>query len=326
MGVSLRALALLTAFLALPLPSAGIDFGLAEGPAVIDQAGRRTPVPRPFGRIISLYGAHTENLFALGAGGQLVGVSPREEYPPEAARLPAFSYRDDPEKFLAARPDLVLIRPMIERGYPQLVQRLVQSGIAVVSIQPDDVAGMLAYWEILGVLSGRREEADRMAEGFRRAVASIRRLTADRVERRRVYFEAIHDKMKTFAPGSMALFALEAAGGVNAADDAVPVRDTHIAFYGKERLLARGEAIDVYLAQSGPMNPVRREQIAAESGFQAIRAVREGRIHLIDERLVSRPTPRLLEGICAIGRILYPELFAGRCPEELMPGPEKQHR
>jgi iron complex transport system substrate-binding protein len=114
----------------------------------------------------------------------------------------------------------------------------------------------------------------------------------------------------------MAVFALETAGGINAAPDAAPVRGTNIAFYGKERLLARGAEIDVYLAQSGPMNPATREQIAAASGFQAIRAVREGRIHLIDERLVSRPTPRLLEGILAIGRLLHPELFRDKRPED----------
>ena len=42
-------------------------------------------------------------------------------HPPEAQKRPAFHYREDGEKFLAARPDLVLIRPMIARGYPQLV-------------------------------------------------------------------------------------------------------------------------------------------------------------------------------------------------------------
>ena len=44
------------------------DFGIVDGQTVVDQAGRRIAVKKPFSRIISLYGAHTENLFALSGG------------------------------------------------------------------------------------------------------------------------------------------------------------------------------------------------------------------------------------------------------------------
>jgi iron complex transport system substrate-binding protein len=118
--------------------------------------------------------------------------------------------------------------------------------------------------------------------------------------------------MKTFAPDSMAVFALEAAGGFNVARDAQPVRDTNIAAYGKERILAQAAGIDVFLAQSGAMNPASIAMIRAESGFQAIRAVKNNQIFIIDERLVSRPTMRLLDGIFEIGRILYPDDFTER--------------
>ena len=291
------------------------DMKIENGQTVIDQAGRSISVPKPFERIISLYGAHTENLFALGAGHFVIGVSPIEDFPPEARQKPVFSYHDDPEKFMAARPDLVLVRPMIDRGYPQFVQRLEKSGIAVVSLQPGTVEEMLTYWEILGLLVGRRDQAVAMAARFRQAVSQIRSLTDAVTPRKRVYFEAIHDKMKTFSPDSMAVFALEAAGGINVARDALPVRDTNIAAYGKERILARASEIDVFLAQSGTMNPASIEMIRAESGFQAIRAVKNNQIFLIDERLVSRPTLRLLDGIFEIGKILYPNDFTERARE-----------
>jgi iron complex transport system substrate-binding protein len=282
---------------------------IEDGPTVVDQAGRRIAVKKPFSRIISLYGAHTENLFALGGGDGLIGVAPNEDYPPEAGRKPVFSYHDDPEKFLAAKPDLVLTRPMIDRGYPQFVQRLEKSGITVVSLQPGTVEEMVVYWQILGILTGRREASAAMAARFKAAVSELRALTASVSPKKRVYFEAIHAKMKTFAPDSMAVFALEAAGGVNIARDAAPVRDTNIAAYGKERILAHASEIDVFLAQSGTMNQPTLELIKAESGFQAIRAVKTHHVYIIDERLVSRPTLRLLDGIFEIGRILYPDDF-----------------
>ncbi|MGE5256086.1 MAG: ABC transporter substrate-binding protein [Hyphomicrobiales bacterium] len=291
------------------------DFGIEGGQVAFDQSGHRISVDKPFTRIISLYGAHTENLFALGYGGRVIGVSPHEDYPPEAAHKPAFSYHDDPEKFLAARPDLVLVRPMIDRGYPQLVQRLEKSGIRVVSLQPGTVYEMYAYWEILGLLTGRGPQAAGMVMRFKQAVADLKALTAAVNPRKGVYFEAIHDKMKTFSPDSMAVFALEAAGGRNVAADAQPVRDTNIAAYGKERILARAADIDVYLAQSGTMNPGSIDRIRSESGFQAIRAVKTGQVYIIDERLVSRPTLRLLDGIFEIGRVLYPDIFTEKARE-----------
>lgn len=291
------------------------DIGIEDGQTVVDQAGRRIAVKKPFSRIISLYGAHTENLFALGGGDGLIGVAPNEDYPPEAGRKPVFSYHDDPEKFLAAKPDLVLTRPMIDRGYPQFVQRLEKSGITVVSLQPGTVEEMVVYWQILGILTGRREPAAAMAARFKAAVSELAALTASVSPKKRVYFEAIHAKMKTFAPDSMAVFALEAAGGVNIARDAASVRDTNIAAYGKERILAHASEIDVFLAQSGTMNQPTLELIKAESGFQAIRAVKTNQIYIIDERLVSRPTLRLLDGIFELGRILYPDDFTDRARE-----------
>ena len=111
------------------VPSASGQFRMVSDRVIVDQAGRKITVHEPFRRMISLYGAHTENLFSLGLNREIIGVSRHEAYPPEALEKPVFSYREDPEKFMGAAPDLVLIRPMIDRGYPQFVRRLEKSGI-----------------------------------------------------------------------------------------------------------------------------------------------------------------------------------------------------
>jgi iron complex transport system substrate-binding protein len=285
-------------------------FRLSADGTVIDQAGRELPPRSAFSRIISLYGAHTENLFALGLDAAIVGVSPHEDYPPAARTKAVFSYRDDPERFLAVRPDLVLIRPMIDRAYGQLVRRLEQSGIMVVSLQPTGVAQLPLYWQILGQLTGRQAEAAGMWTRFDTAVTAFRALAAQIEAPKRVYFEAMHRQMRTFAPGAMAIFALETAGGINVAADAQVRTNNNIAIYGRERILAHAHEIDLYLAQVGVMNKVTREEIKTAPGFGVIRAVAADEICLIDEKRVSRPTLRLLEGIYSIGRRLYPEHFA----------------
>lgn len=74
--------------------------------------------------------------------------------------------------------------------------------------------------------------------------------------------------------------------------------------------------IDVFLAQEGRMNKVTAEIIRNEPGFQVIKAVQENQVFLVDEKLVSRPTLGLLEGIRRVLDILYPVQIA----------PEKKER
>ncbi|MDR0584927.1 MAG: hypothetical protein LBG57_11365, partial [Treponema sp.] len=81
----------------------------------VDDDGRAVSLGGPAGRIISLYSAHTENLFALGAGDALIGGHTTCVYPPEAAAFAVYDYNGDPEYIIAAEPDLVLIRPFIRR-------------------------------------------------------------------------------------------------------------------------------------------------------------------------------------------------------------------
>ena len=274
-----------------------------------DRAGRLIQKAAPFERIISLYGAHTENLFMLGVGRAVIGVTRHDRYPSEAGQKPVFSYHDGLERFLAAAPDLVLIRPMIDRGYAPLIRGLEKNSITVLSLQPGSVEEMYAYWRILGLLTGQHTRAEAMIAAFQQAVADFRALTATVQPRKRVYFEAIHRRMKTFTPGSMPIFALECAGGVNVAADAAQVRTTNIAYYGKERILSRAAEIDVYLAQRGAMNQPTPALIRNEPGFSVIKAIKDHQVFTIDETIVSRPTWRLLNGINTIGNILYPDRF-----------------
>lgn len=276
---------------------------------IVDQAGRRIQVDSPMHRIISLYGAHTENLYALGLDEEIIGVSRHEVFPPKALDKPTFAAHQDLERFLAVDPDCVLIRPMLDRGYPQLVDGLERLGIEVISLQPNTVQEITSYWRALGRLTGRQEAAEDMIKTFTQTLDRFQKLNRDIEDPKQVYFEAIHAKMKTFAPSSIAVFVLESVGGKNVADDARGLRGTNIAAYGKEKILSQARNIDIYLAQKGPMNRPTKALIRQEPGFQAIKAVRNDKIFIVDEFLVSRPTFRLLLGMAHIGHILYPDIY-----------------
>ncbi len=279
-----------------------------EDSFIIDASGKTITVKTPFVRIISLYSAHTENICSLGAQNQLIGIARSDDYPPSITEKQRFSYREDPEKFIGSKPDLVLIRPMIKRSYPEFINKLHKAGITVISLQPTSVDGMFEYWRTLGMLTGKIMEADAMIKTFHERLQIIK----ERVEKiadedkPKVYFESIHKKMKTFAPESIAIFVLQQAGGVNIAADATQVRKTNIASFGKEKLISRGKNVDVFLAQHGRMNPVNLDIINKEPGFSALKAVEKERVYLIEESLVSRPTLRILDGIEQLNNILYP--------------------
>ena len=143
------------------------------GDMVTDAAGRTIRVDVPFTRIISLYGAHTRNLKTLGLDRQIIGICPMDTWEGK----PIFSYHDGLEKFLAARPDLVLIRPMIDRAYTALVKGLQKAGIVVVSLQPGSVADMFDYWLTLGALTGKTDQARQMVTVFKDEIAAIAAVT-----------------------------------------------------------------------------------------------------------------------------------------------------
>jgi len=274
-----------------------------------DKKGRLIVFEKPFTRIISLYGAHTENLYHLGLEDVIVGVSINDTFPSQVDKKPKFSYHDDSEKFLAFMPDLVLIRPMIDNGYPKLMNRLEKSGITVVSLQPSGINELYDYWLKLGLLTEKNQQAKQMIQNFKQKTDWIRTKTSRIQVRKRVYFQAIHTRMKTFTQDAMAIFALETAGGINVASDAKASRNTNIAIYGKEQILAKALQIDVFLAQKGVMNAVSIKQIKNEPGFNIIKAIKNNQIYLIDENIVSRPVPRLYKGIVSIGMLLYPDIF-----------------
>ncbi len=285
-----------------------IQTNIVNATSITDNDKQTLVFDTPFQRIISLYPAHTRNLIDLGATNSIIAVGRSDD---QLKKLPKVHFRDDPERLIALRPDLVLIRPMISRSYPQLIQRLQQSNIQVVSLQPASINELLEYWQTLGKLAGKEKEAETLLQNFSTRVANLehyQKLIADD-QRKRVYFSAIHKRMKTFAPDSMAMFALNLAGGINIADDALQVRSTNIAAYSKERIMSKGNQIDIFLAQHGRMNPVTINDIIQEPGFNTIKAIKDKEVYLIDEKLVSRPTMGLLDAAEIIMRILYPNLL-----------------
>ena len=275
----------------------------------VDDDANRITLDAPASRIISLYSAHTENLYALGAGDCLIGAHSTSTYPPQAAFLPRYDYNADPEYIIAAQPDLVLIRPFISRRAPQFVQALKKAGIPVVSLYPQNLADFDDYIEKLALLVGRESEAEAALSAFHGHLSSITRKTQGFSPKTRVFFESTENEYRTTTADSMAGQAIAMAGGDNLAADAGPITPgSSIAAFGAERILALADKIDAYVSQRGAMNAGGNEHaITIRPGFSTIKAVAEGRIYLISEKLISSPTFRYTKGVYQLARFFYPQ-------------------
>ena len=264
------------------------------------QAQKKTEA-KTYQRIISLYAAHTEVLLRLGAKDQVVGVSAFESYDgPETKdfKPEVFSLKDDVEKFLAAKPDLILVRPMHLAAHSYNLEALQRSGITVKALQVIKASELYDYWRELGLLVGREKEAEQMIDDFDSAIAPYHQAASQRTARPGVFVEAIHQSVRTFTPDSIPMWLVSLAGGTNVASDAIAnASGLIIAAYGPERLLSKASQIDIFIAQNGPMNMVDLADIKERKIYQPLKAVKEGRVYQISEDIFARPTPSLLEGL-----------------------------
>lgn len=277
---------------------------------ITDDLGKTIIMTGPACRIISLYTAHTENLFTLGLDQEIIGVYVKETYPPRAVLKPAYDYREDPEKVISAQPDLVLIRPFIKESAPDFVKALENAGINVVCLYPEKFEQFDDYINKLGILTGKEAEAARLLADFHQRLKDIENSTAG-LEKKKVFFESTETEYRTITTDCMAAIALKLAGGNNIASDAQPVKEgSSIAPYGTERILSHAGEIEVYIAQRGSMNSGGTPHaIAIRPGFNSIKAVKEGRVYNIDEKLVSSPTFSFARGVLELARMLYPDKF-----------------
>ncbi|HHY41531.1 MAG TPA: ABC transporter substrate-binding protein [Thermoanaerobacterales bacterium] len=278
---------------------------------ITDDEGKEITMEKPAQRIISLYSAHTENLFSLGLDEQIIGVGKSDNYPEQVKEKKAFDYKSDPENVIAEKPDLVLIRPFISKSVPDFVEALEGAGITVVSLYPNKFEDFDGYIMKLAKLTGKTEEAKAMLQSFHEEIQKINDMTKDIQPKVRVFFESTENECRTVTKDSMVAKAIELAGGVNIAEDAQPVSETSsIASYGVEKVLEKGKEIDVYVAQKGAMNARSSpEAISSRPGYSAIKAVKEGRVYVIDEKLVSSPTFRFKQGVEELAKMFYPDIF-----------------
>ncbi len=275
--------------------------------SVTDGLGREVTLAAPATRIVSLAPSNTEALFALGVGDHLVGRDTYSDYPPEALDIENIG---DPyasvntEGIVTLEPDLVLAGGITS---PDTVQQLADLGLTVYSTRVntglDDI-----YTDLLdiGTLTGRATEAQALVDDLKSRVEAVTAKTSTVTERPVVFYELdATEPSKPWTPGPNTFMSqlIALAGGVNAGDIAAD----QYAQLSLEQLVTQDPAIIVLgSATYGGQTP---ELVAQRAGWESIAAVENGAVYTFDDNLVSRPGPRVVEGLEALARLIHPDLF-----------------
>lgn len=254
----------------------------------------------PARRIVALYGAFNEILVEMGLGGRIVARTVADEDLPEVAALPAIGthMRPNLEMVLGVKPDLVL-QMSARAGASEPVEALRRHGVPVAEFNPGSFAELFATIQAVGTLTGEPEAAGALVARMRARLEGVARCLDGAGARPKVFFEVRAQPLLAAGAGGIVDDVIRRAGGANAVSEAQRlVRLGEEALYGLDP--------DVYVVQRGPMNeapqPLDRRPLLA-----ALRAVRQGRVLEVDERLFSRPGPRSALAVEALARFLYPE-------------------
>ena len=243
-----------------------------------------TPPAHP--RVVSLVPSMTEDLFAIGAGDQVAGVSAYTDYPPEAKRLPVVaSFASiDTERIVGLHPNLCIGIVAQER----LAGDVRRAGIPVVLLKDDSFSDIFGNLERLGDLTGHRTEARAVEARLRARTAALVDRAKRRARRPAVFVVLGVEPVFTIGHGSYIEHLIELAGGRNASSDVAQP----YARYSAEALVARQP--DVIVADPD----VRLRDVIGKPPWTALRAVKLHHVYTLpDAAILERPGPRYNDGL-----------------------------
>lgn len=270
---------------------------------ITDQIGREVTIERLPERIISLSPANTEILYALGLGDKIVGVTDYCDYPEEVATKEKIGGYSDPniEKIISLNPDLILATGI----YLKPIEELEKLGVPSVAIEPENIDEMLDSIEIIGKATGRHKEAMDLIDSLKARIKKVEDKVADipADKRPKVIYELWHTPIMVAGPGTYVDDIIQRAGGENIARDASNAYPE----YSQEMIIAKNPDIIIF-SYHGTSDGETVESIMQRPGWDSINAVKNKKVFYIDENLVQRATPRLVDGLEEFVKIIHPEL------------------
>ena len=265
--------------------------------SVVDDLHRQVVLPTPAQRIVSLAPSITETLFALGAGGQVVGVTDFCNYPPEAQKKHRVGGITNPsiETIISLKPDLIILS--MEGNVREDFRKLLDLGVPLFVTNPRTLNGINKSIRDLGTLTDKDDHALKLVETMNAREDSLRLLP-----KRSKHVLLIVSLQPLIVLGTKTFLAelLQLAGGENIAGDSPSTYPT----LSREVVVERNP--DVVIVTSNILQNVDG-LLELFPEWTRLNAVRTHQVYRIDPDIISRPGPRVVEGLEALYNIIQQE-------------------
>ena len=268
---------------------------------VTDGAGRHVRVPFRPERIITLAPNLTEIVYAVGAGQRLVGNTTFCDYPPEAKQVAKVGDTLHPsiERILALRPQLILVSTASQ--LEAFTRQLDEQNIAVYITDPHDLEGVFQSIEAIGDLVDEKEKAASLVASLRERARSIEE-RAGTEKAPSVFYQLSAEPLYTAGRDSFITDLIGRAGGKSVT---AGVPGAWPRFSDEAALASRPEVI--ILATGDSMGAQANAEVAGP--LKRSPAVLNNRVYRINGDYLSRPGPRLVDGLEQMARALHPKAF-----------------
>lgn len=268
---------------------------------VVDDAGRRVRIPLRPERIITLAPNLTEIVYAVGAGPRLVGNTTFCDYPAEAKQVAKVGDTLHPsiERIIALRPQLILVSTASQ--LEAFTRQLDEQNIAVYVTDPHDLNGVFHSIEVIGELADEREKAASLVSGLRARAASVE----ERVGKEKpvsVFYQLSAEPLYTAGRDSFITDLVRRAGGVSTTAE---VPGAWPRYSDEAALAARPDVI--IMATGDSMGAQANAEVAQP--LRRSPAVVNNRVYKINGDYLSRPGPRLVDGLEQMARAIHPKAF-----------------
>jgi iron complex transport system substrate-binding protein len=271
-----------------------------------DGLGRSIELAAPAQRIVSIAPSNTEILFALGAGQQIVGREEMSDYPAEAKNVTSIGsvfQKINTEAIVALQPDLILAA---EINSPEQVKALEDLKLNVYYLSnPKTFDELYANLETVGKLTGRSAEAAKLNESLKARYATVIQKVSQAKAAPTVFYEidaTDPTKPYTSGPGTFIDLVITLAGGKNIGG---ALKDAFAQISSEELVKQNPDLVVLGDALYG----VTPESVGQRPGWSALNAVKNKQVFAFDDNLISRPGPRLIDGLEQMAKLIHPELF-----------------
>ena len=244
---------------------------------------------KPAKRIIALSPNAVEQLFAIGAGGEIVATVDHADFPEQAKIIPSIGgyHGIQIERVLELNPDLIVIWG--KGNKPDDIRRLKELGFNIYDSSPKTLNEVATDLLQLGKLTDHEKQAQIVADKYQKQLKKIRSANADK-SKIKVFYQLWSNPLMTVSKNSWIQQLISACNGdnvfYNASSDYPQV--------SIENVLLTHPQVILQSQDKGNVQGIDWDK------WPSIPAVKQNHIYQLNADLLHRPTPRAIKGVKAV--------------------------